>query len=93
MFNPILKGSPGDSKGVQHGAEHGYHGNMHPASMVAMASALSHNVLAKPVPMRRLSEKRIAQARASLTTASNNSFPPEPNIEHTLSKYSTCNYT
>lgn len=61
-------GSPDDPKNVHgHSTQHqGYHSNMHPASMVGMPSSFNPNLLAKPVPMRRLSEKRIAQARASL---------------------------
>ncbi len=47
----------------------------HMAATMATASADSivttqDNPLAKPVPMRRLSEKRIAQARASLGSIS-----------------------
>jgi len=30
----------------------GYHGNMHPASMVAMQTSFNPNLLMKPVPMR-----------------------------------------
>ncbi len=42
-----------------------------------MEAMCSQNMLAKPVPMRRLSEKSIAQARASLTSASV-AGPPVP---------------
>ncbi|XP_045208050.2 hepatic leukemia factor-like [Mercenaria mercenaria] len=78
---PTPPGSPNDPKGIQaNSTQHaGYHSNMHPASMVGMPSSFNHNLLAKPVPMRRLSEKRIAQARASIGGVS--SEPPGM-IEH-----------
>ena len=47
---------------------------MHPASMVGMPSSFNHNLLAKPVPMRRLSDKRITQPRTSMGGVS--SEPP-----------------
>ena len=78
----MFSGSPDDPKEVPSTSQsqhQGYHSNMHPASMVAMQSPVNHNLLAKPVPMRRLSEKRIAQARASLGPYTN-----EPSIEHTI---------
>lgn len=70
-------GSPDDPKNVHgHSTQHqGYHSNMHPASMVGMPSSFNPNLLAKPVPMRRLSEKRIAQARASIGGAAGAESP------------------
>ncbi|XP_060591508.1 hepatic leukemia factor-like isoform X2 [Ruditapes philippinarum] len=65
---PTPPGSPDDPKGVQaHSAQQSsYHSNMHPASMVGMPSSFNHNLLAKPVPMRRLSDKRITQPRSGM---------------------------
>ncbi|KAL4228692.1 sequence-specific DNA binding [Mactra antiquata] len=67
---PTPPGSPEESKNVQStSSHHGYHSNVHPASMVGIQSSFNHNLLAKPVPMRRLSEKRsLSQTRSSLET-------------------------
>lgn len=46
---------------------------MHPASMVGLQSSFNHNLLAKPVPMRRLSDKRASHSRSSIETT-----PSEP---------------
>ena len=57
----------------------GHHVSMATGSSLSMAtvSQSADHMLAKPVPMRRLSEKRIAQARACLSTVT---MAPETGI-------------
>jgi len=72
-------GSPDEPKSIPN-LYHAYHNNMHPASMVAMPSSFNHNILAKPVPMRRLSEKRMSHARVTL--GDSNAMEPDQGRLH-----------
>ncbi|XP_052803897.1 hepatic leukemia factor-like [Mya arenaria] len=60
---PTPPGSPDEPKSVHNTQHQSYHSNMHPASMVAMQSSFNPNLLPKPLPMRRLSDKRLSHHR------------------------------
>ncbi|XP_052258960.1 hepatic leukemia factor-like isoform X2 [Dreissena polymorpha] len=62
-----LPPTPPEEQKEAHNTHHGYHSNSHPASMVGMPSSFNHNLLAKPVPMRRISDKRVSHGRSSLS--------------------------
>ena len=59
----------GHSSDLNPGANHGVQDlDSDPLGNMGVLSTAAAHLLAKPVPMRRLSEKRIAQARASLSS-------------------------
>ena len=76
----LRTGSPDDPKELHHGSLLGGVGMSHGGD----------NMLAKPVPVKRLSEKCIAQARACLTTVS---MATEPKLSTTISEFDICMFS